>query len=348
MLKTLVAGFVVLLVVGMTGAWFVRVPDRLPARFGAGDCRRVELIDPRTGRAIVGAEDLALAPDGDMLIVSAHDRRDDAMPNGGLYSLGFWEIGGRSRVEVRALDGPRATGAVFRPHGIALSPDGARLAVINRISEDAAVVETGPLDGSGWHPERVFRAERLCRANDMAWSGNGTLGVTLDRADCQTSISDLLPWSMTGAVGTLGGGTLGGGTLGDSGLRIDRRDLGFANGLDSGGAVAETRRHRLSWPDGRRLDLPGGPDNLTRTPKGALIVAVHPNLFRLFAAQRGWIAASPSRILRVDPAGKGWEVLFDDPEGRMFSGATVAVVAGGALVIGSATDRGILLCEARG
>jgi len=336
MLKKVVPASLVMLALVLATAWLLRAPDALPARYDHADCRRIELIDPRTGQTIVGAEDLALGNDGDTVYVSAHDRRDPAEPDGGLYSFSLWEVAGGGRVKVERLDLRRQPGVVFRPHGFALSPDGRQLAVINRIAEDIAMVEIGALSRVGWRPDRLFEDRRLCRANDLAYRNDGTLEVTLDRADCRPSLADLSPWSQSGSLALLDSAT----------LKIERSRLGFANGLGAG-AVAETRRNRLSWAGGHWLELPGGPDNITVAEDGALIVAVHPNLFRLFTVVRGWLDIAPSRILSVDPSGKRYQVLFDDPDGDLFSAATVAIQADVGLVLGSATDRGVLFCEGR-
>ena len=147
-------------------------------------------------------------------------------------------------------------GTPFRPHGLALSPDGRRLALVNRIGPDEAVVEIGRLGPDGWTPDRQLRDPRLCRANDLDFAQPGgragagraagpsvgpsaatgdTLEITLDRADCKTSLRDL--WGGTGSV------------LRARGSRLDpvRAGLAFSNGILAG-HVAETRANRLRPP----------------------------------------------------------------------------------------------------
>jgi sugar lactone lactonase YvrE len=322
-------------------AWLISGEAPLPARFAAEDCRRVGLVDAQSGRPIGGGEDLALTPDGAALIVSAHDRRDPARPNGGLYAVPVAELAAEpasATVAATPLLDPAARATPFRPHGISLSRDGRRLAVVNRIRRDDAVVEIGTLDAGGWHGQSVVRDARFCRANDLDFEDGGegdALLVTIDRADCHNSLLDLAPGARTGSLVRIAGGRV---TTVRDGLR-------FPNGI-AAGTVAETRGRRLVRPDGRRLELPGAPDNLSTDGDG-LIVAVHPNLLALWLYIRGWTDRAPSRLLRVGPDDTV-EVLLDDPAGALYSGATVGVMAGGRLIAGSARDAGLLVCGAGG
>lgn len=336
MIRFVAAGLAPALLIAVAIAWALATPGRLPARFAPADCRQVGLIDTATGREIVGAEDIVLGPDGDTLILSARDRRDRARPDGGLYAVGLSELGAGSRdVSARPLvaghDGP------FRPHGIALSPDGGRLAVVNHVSRTAGAIEVGPLDARGWRPAHRLTDPRLCRANDVAFSttddGTEALRVTIDRADCTVSVRDL-----AGGTGSLA-------AVRDGGLEILRSGLDFPNGL-AAGWVAETRGGRLSRP-GRAIVLPGGPDNLG-VSGDRLVAALLPNLMRTWLDLDGGLVRSGSRIVAVDPATGAVETLYDDPRGEQYSGATVGVLAGNRLVAGSATARGVLYCgEAR-
>ena len=306
----------------------------LEGRFAPGDCRRIALTDPRTGAAVVGVEDLALAADGNTVILSAHDRSDPVAP-GGLYALGLRALSGDGPTALLRLDAPREDDGPFRPHGIAIDPETGALAVVNRSAQGRTRVEVGSIGPTGWTPAWTIESDRLCRANDLDFAGGG-LRVTLDRADCTTSFRDLSPWARTGAVARLT----------PDAVIVERRDLAFPNGMAQG-IVAETRAGVLTWPDGNQLPVPGGPDNILPDDAGGLTVAVHPNLARLFVMRQGMVQRAPSRIVRIAADGGPPEILFDDPTGEVFSGATVGLLAGGRLLAGSATDSGLLLCEAR-
>ena len=308
------------------GLWLITPEAPLQARFAPGDCRQVALSDPRTGRAVIGVEDMALAPDG-TLILSAHDRLDPAWPDGGVYGLRL--RGPAAGAALRRLDAPRS--GVFRPHGIALDPEMRRLAVINRVGVGAARVEIGWLGPNGWDPDQLVEDRRLCRANDLTFRGRVVV-ATLDRADCGVSLRDLSPWAATGALARLG----------PAGLTFETTGLRFPNGID-GQAVAESRAGAIRLGPGAGLMVPGAPDNLTRDHEGALIAALHPSLLRLFLMRQGVLRRAGSRIVRIE--GQVIEMLFDDPRGQVISGATVGMLADGRLLIGSATAPGLVVCE---
>jgi hypothetical protein len=336
-IRAVAAALVPVLAVSLAGTWTLSPPAALPARFALGDCRHVHLVDAETGRRIDGAEDVVLAPDGATLILSAQDRLDTSGSEGGLYAVSLFALGGGGDVAAEPLFAPRGWPEPFRPHGIAISPDGQRLAVINHVADDGGVVEVGTLGPDGWRPDRRIADPRLCRANDLdfdgAVQGAELLRVTLDRADCDTSLRDLAGGS--GSVAMIRG----------EALAIERTGLDFPNGIEAGW-VAETRAARLSGPEGT-IPLPGGPDNLGLS-EGRIVAALHTRLIRTGLYIRGWLPSSGSRIVAADPETGTVEVLFDDPEGTVFSGATVGVLAGDRLVAGSVRDSGLLYCEREG
>lgn len=328
-------------------------PAAAPARIEAGQCRRVALVDG-SGRPVAGAEDLALDAGGRRLFVSAYDRlatearlgrRGEAPPAGGVYALPVAALGTEATMRVTDLLGP-ALGAPTRPHGIALATgsDGqTRLAVVARDAvQDAAgrwrlapralvLAEAG--DDTGWRLERSHAGPDLCRLNDVLLTPGGRLLATLDRGPC--------PGSGRGMLVELGEGP----------PRVLAGGLAFANGLalDADGRLwlAETRARRLRAPaGGLRRDLPGHPDNLSLAPDGRLVVALHPSLIRLALHRHGWPlgARAPSRVVALRPNTGAVETLFDNPSGRVFPGATAAVVAGDWLVIGAVRAPGLLMC----
>ena len=321
--------------------WATARPAALPARFGPSDCVRLALSDPRTGAPVVGAEDLAVLPGGRALILTAHDRRDPARPDGGLYRLDLTQALRQTHPEARQARDPAAGPPVlvrldrpdgsFRPHGFALDPDRGRLALINRPSDGPVRIVRGALGTSRWQPDRTVSHPALCRANDLVFMPDGSLEVTLDRVDCGPSLRDLRPGANTGRRMSVRDGAL-----------VPRQTgLQFANGLLDD-AIAETRAQRIRTD--RLFDVPGGPDNLTRAPDGRIVAALHPNLILNMLALQGWLDRIPSRVIALHPATGKMEVLFDDPSGRVFSGATVAVLTSDTLVLGSAIDSGLLMC----
>lgn len=337
LIRRFTALFVCCLALFLTGVWLLSAPEPLAGtRFAPSSCQVVTVVD-ETGRALVGIEDLQQRADTGMLVISAYDRRNPEVPLGGLYTVSLFALSGGSRVPARTLYDGETAETRFRPHGFSLSPDGTRLAVVIRGDENDAWIETGPTDGKAWAPERRITGTRLCRANDVQLAGNDSddMLITLDRAECEASFGDLLPGAQTGRVARFDG----------TSLSILSEGLAFPNGV-AAGHVAETRAAHIRVPGDLPIEVPGGPDNLSEDGQGRLIAALHPSLFQLWIYREGWRARSPSRIVRVDPAARTVEPLFDDPEGLMFSGATGAVVTDNILVAGSALDAGLLVCRA--
>jgi arylesterase/paraoxonase len=96
-----------------------------------------------------------------------------------------------------------------------------------------------------------------------------------------------------------------------------------------------------------QVALDSGPANLSTDDKGNVWIAAHP---RLLATLRNWSDASvraPTQVLRFNPAGRGAarqvEIYLND--GAQISAGSAAVAHGNHLVIGSDTDRRLVLCE---
>ena len=53
-------------------------------------------------------------------------------------------------------------------------------------------------------------------------------------------------------------------------------------------------------------------------------------------------------MLAISPNDGASEVLFDDPKGDLISAATAAAVHDGWLIVGSAFDRGLVICRLPG
>lgn len=330
-MRLLIPMFLIVASVALFVLWTLRPPAAMIAEFAHDACRHVEIVERREGNRIVGIEDIALWRDGKWLVLSAHDRR---RPNrdGGIYALPISQLTAASAEAIR-LDEKGGHKARFRPHGIAISNDGTRLAVVNRYRDGAASIEIGNLQNFAWQQVDVIEDNGLCRANDLFFSGADAVQVTLDRGSCGFSIGDVVPWAVTGQVVQVS----------PRGMTPIRQKLAFPNGIING-FVAETRRRRLATAKGTHLRLSGGPDNLSLSQTGDIIAALHPNLFRLFLMRLGWLANAPSRISRLDPGSGSETVVFDDPQGDLFPAATSAVVNGGMLVAGSAYGHGLLVC----
>lgn len=320
--------------------------------FDLSECRRVALVDAETGERIRGAEDIAVDATRGRLIVSAYDRRKaergvrmraDAVPEGGLYSVNLDGLG--AKVELRALPivDRMAIEGGLRPHGISLDARAGEIAFINRSYFKRAgrwelqpryvvVTAAGAIVNSG---------AAHCAANDILFGE--TIYASFDHASCQPSLADE----------AAGGGPTG---IVDLAGRPVYRDVRFANGLArrdaENFALAGTREKSVllfkeeaaTLAMVTRIKTPGGPDNLAYAPDGALVAAVHPDLFKLGLARRMGIGKSPSRVVSIDPVTERVRILFDDPAAKRISAASVAVVDDGRLIIGSALDEGLAVC----
>lgn len=321
-------------------------------------CRRVALIDAETGSPIRGAEDLALDPARNRLFISAYDRRavETAaasraflVPEGAIYAVEFQALAkaGAGPVTLTPFVRPGGVPGGLRPHGLAYSPDRDEIAFINRGYQkidgkwrrSAAILRVGA-DGV----QANGAAPAHCGANDLV-EGRGGVYVTFDHEACdwRAALEDALTLRRSGVSA-------------EDGSRLFAR-AAFANGLagTSSGkfALAATREKSIlilgeeggSLVETGRVALPGGPDNLTVAPDGAVIAAVHPSLTVMGLHRRLGFGRAGSRVVRLDPESGAVEVLFDDPGGVKFNGATVAVLWDDALVLGSATDDGLLYCR---
>ncbi|MEL6476804.1 MAG: hypothetical protein AAFR17_05690 [Pseudomonadota bacterium] len=332
--------------------WWYWPVAALPARFAESACHHLPLRDAETGAEITGIEDIARLPDG-RLVLSAYDRLDPAQPNGGLYLFTLDEALANPPFLPRlrpALPAKGLSGGL-RPHGIAAHPELPLVAVINRGRDGGVRLLLTTYEA---REQRLRLSDEgaadstLCAANDLAFQ-DLTLWITLDRGICGAeTLSTLLGLEYTGLLLTM---PL---TSDDPGATpaVQRSQLFFPNGVALIGTetlVAETRAGRILRPgEAPAIPVSGGPDNLTRDlsdpEEPALIVALHPSLPRLGLYRFGWTERAPSRIARISLTDGGEEILFDDPSGRLFSGATVGVLSGGRLVAGSVRAPGLLIC----
>ncbi len=342
-------------------------------------CASHPLIDARSGKAIAGAEDLAVL-DGKHLVISAHDRRavkaaldaEHPVPEGGLYLLKAERLETAEAGAPLALV-PLAAPVPLRPHGIAAARDGrqTRLFVIDRRYRHGALgVRIWSFSLSGTHlvhPRLLAQGRAWCAANDLVLdSARNRLLVTLDHAAC----SGWRRWwedlraAPSGRVTSLPltarkwpaprGRPLLAGLRWPNGLALTKTAEGTRLW------IAETRGHALvSLPlEGKRagmrrlLPLPAAPDNLTRIAgdgrpdgDGGLLVAAHPSLFAL-ALYRDHLFGrrrAQTMILRLAPDGRASTLYAED--GQRLSAATTAVIWAGRLIATSAWDSRMLVCQ---
>lgn len=333
----------------------------LEAKYAAGDCRRVAIVDQATGAPIRGAEDMAIDAASGRLFISAYDRRAVekavgarafSVPEGGVYVLAFSRLlDDETSASAASIVRPDDVAGGLRPHGLTYDSETDEIVFLNRGYQRingkwrmAARVERAGANGE------VFASAGMgapCASNDLVVAGAETL-ISFDHERCgwRAGIEDVLGLKRSGVADETG--------------RTLYNQVSFANGIvqltSREIALAATREDALIVLDEnasglhaeKRIALPGGPDNLTIASDGGVIAAVHPSMLRIALARRFGIGKAPSRIVKVDPASGAVDILFDDPTGALFSAATVGVERDGALVIGSVIDHGVLVCKAAG
>lgn len=328
--------------------------------YGADQCRRVALLDAETGASLRGAEDLAVDAARGRLIVSAYDRRaveraarrnGAEPPHGGVYAASFSELfdGSSASVEASPLIDPETVPGGLRPHGIHFDPARRELAFVNRTYQRAGKkwrmtprLERVSLDnGTAVGPAPGVLS---CAANDVLLADQKVF-TSFDHGSCgwRGGFEDVFGLKRSGLA------------LEGAGPVFDRAS--FANGLTQTGdgeiVMAATRENVLIFFDERpegveetaRVKLPGGPDNLSVSHDGRIIAATHPSMFRLALNRKLGLGRAPSRVVKTDRETDAPTLLFDDPSGKLFSAATVAVETTEGMIVGSVTDEGVLVCR---
>ena len=329
------------------------------ARYAADQCRRVALIDAASDTPIVGAEDMAVDWKGGRLFLSAYDRRavekavrkkTDILPEGGVYAVALAALfdSDSDTVKARPLIAADEISGGLRPHGLSYDAVHEELVFINRAYQRSGrkwrMTPTIQRIGADGEVYVGPSSPAPCAANGVLAEGDETL-ATYDHAACdwRAGIENAFRLKRSGVVGKHN--------------QILYRHAAFANGLAQtpGGelALGATREKALVFlkqdksglEEAGRVRVPGGPDNLTIAEDGRLVAAVHPSLMRLALNRKLGLGKAPSRIVEIDPDTHHVDLLFDDPKGALFSAATVGVETKDGLVVGSVTDRGVLVCR---
>lgn len=326
-------------------------------RYRLSECRRVTLIDEATGKAVVGAEDLAYDAAERRVLISAYDRRaaeSDAasrandIEQGGIYAASIDALQSNAALTLASIVSRETVAGGLRPHGVSF--DGARreITFVNRSYQkingewnmtpriERAGADGAVFVGDGGRPR--------CSANDVAMLGDETF-VSYDHAACgwRGSLEDILASRASGLDDLQGDGV----------FSKARHANGVVATRDNQLALAATRDKSVLILDqdgagfnvDKRIKLPGAPDNLTAGAGGEIIAALHPSLFAIGAQRRLGIGRSASRIVSIDPDSGAVALLYDDPKAALLSASSAAVEEEGVLVIGSALDRGLVVCK---
>jgi hypothetical protein len=365
-------------VLGLVWAAPALAQDAADGAVGPGACQRLALVDGGTGEPVRGAEDLVIDRATGEVYLSAYDRwaladaldADAArLPQGGIYTVPLMTLRRQpERLPLRRLAGK--DGRDLHPHGLTFhrGGDGAELIAINhayrRSGGDWARrtrLEVYTVTADGLSHRRSARHPKLCQTNSLTALSPEDLLVTRTHGACGRSgtwLENVLGLDRAQVLlATLAGSPeIAVETLAD--------DIGYANGiaLSPDGAtlaVAATRDAELRLYDVarlltgvgeallRRIEVPGGPDNLSWSPDGRLIAAVHPSLFAVALAKYRWFGRrrAGSQVIAVTPETGDVEVLLHDPDGRLLNTATAAAVVDDMLIVSGVLDDALLVCR---
>ncbi|MBM4280655.1 MAG: SMP-30/gluconolactonase/LRE family protein [Deltaproteobacteria bacterium] len=259
----------------------------------------------------------------------------------------------------RVVDVARAPG---RPLGLAFAPDGALFSCV----PGRGLVRIDPATGSAAVVVDVVEGDPLRHANAVTVASDGSVYFTDSSAVWGPGqfLEDILDQRPSGRVLRYDPRT--------GAVLVLARDLSFANGLvlspdESSLLVAETGRYRL-WRLGLSGDrknlkevvvenLPGFPDNLSRSPRGTywlglsstrkrLIDLTHPYpLWKdAIASLPSWLRPAPVRwgfVLELDDNGRPLRSL-QDPDGAVVASVTTVRERDATLWLGNHDGDGVL------
>ncbi len=335
--------------------------DLPTAQYAGEQCRRVALIDTESGHQLRGVEDIEIDRQTGRLFLSAYDRRAvekaarkraATLPHGGIYTVSLDQLfnAGEEAVRVTPIVSPDDIGGGLRPHGLSYDASNDELVFINRTYQriNDRWIETPRLQRIGANGE-IFvgvAEDSPCAANDVLVTEQ-QIFTSFDHGACnwREPLEDIFNLKRSGLASNHSGAVF--------------NEAAFANGLtrtQNGDIVlAATRENALllmaEQSNGvetvSRIELPGGPDNLSISYDGGVVAATHQNLMRLMFNRKLGLGKAPSRIVKANPTTGTVDILMDDPSGALFSAATIAVESKRGLVAGSVTDHGVLVCDAQ-
>lgn len=326
--------------------------------YSPDQCRRVALIDASTGKAVVGAEDLTFDPAMRHVIISAYDRRAverqaargaGRLDEGGIYSVPLDVLAGdATSLTVSSIVSRDTVVGGLRPHGVAFDEARREITFVNRSYQKmygrwrvSPRIERAGADGA------VFVGDGgapRCSANDIALIGDRTF-VSFDHGSCgwRAGIEDLAAAKASG-IETVDGDTMFDRARHANGVTATPgRQLALASTRDK--SIVVLAEEGDGFDVSREIAVPGGPDNLTVSADGSIVAAVYPSLLTIGAQRRLGLGRSGSRIVSANLETGEISLLFNDDKGKFFSAASAGLLAEGLLIMGSALDRGIVVCK---
>jgi len=344
-------------------------------------CHTSKLYDKRTKSPVVGAEDMVLDRVKGVIYLSAYNRwavedaleeGESSLPQGAIYSVPVERLQTGSR-EISLEPVYSGKHSDFRPHGLTRykTKTSTRFYTLNRVYSrvDGSWLRRTQIEGfvrsqSGLKHVSTIKHPKLCQANNLVAISEREFLVTKDHGSC-----DFWGKWTENILGLRRSKLVHVSVESDSRIQLNTLvdDIGFANGIsiDSGTstvAVAgtrdkEVRFYRLNTllqekepQPVSRVEVGGGPDNLTRHPSGWFIAAVHPSLFWMGMARNRWFGRTRAgtKVLGIHPRNNEIRRLFQDERGQKLNAGTTAILTDNLLIVSSVLDRSVLVCKRTG
>ena len=297
-----------------------------------------------SGEKYLGVEDIAVSPEGHAFFsqqLYGHHSQPGTLMS---WDLGAAQLGNEPSVLQTGYQGP------FHPHGLALTPKGTRLLVVNHRSDDEDTVEIFSRDGLKLTHEGSIPC--AANANDLVAVDEERFYLTIDHGSTSAIGKSLEDYSRI-AKG-----------------RIDFFDgksfvpvahgVAYANGLVVSrdgkmllvAAMLERRVRRFARDPATSalseiapIELDFAPDNVAWAESGSLFAAGHPKLLKLSGMRKRLENRSPSRICEIlnpisdQPIQK---TIYED-DGSAFAATSVLVEWNHIRIAGSVFDHRILV-----
>jgi arylesterase / paraoxonase len=338
---------IVVIAVGVTLTVFVARSGMMTER-GPDQVMACTAID---GQGKSG-EDILIDRERSLALVSWLDRR------GGV--AGPPTFGTVGRIDLTATD-PKIENALladppdFRPHGLSLfvGPEGQRtLFVISHPPGQPHRVEVFEANADGMYEHKQTIADPLLvRPNDIQAVGPRQFYIANDSGavNGMGRMREMVFGASLAAITYYDGAKFSvayDGTASPGGINASL-DLSTIY-------VAETQGNRITAfardaatgvlkPSGV-ADIPSLPDNIDVAADGALWVTAHANAVALVQQFADATKVAPTQVFRIPPDTlKAQQVFFN--KGDMLSAGSVAATLGDKMLLGSITDKKVMLCQ---
>ena len=298
-----------------------------------------------------GVEDMAIAREDSLLILSVDDRasrRDGKTGPKGLFLVDLRKTPFEAIPLTDHLDFP------FFPHGLSIFPlDSGKysLMAINHVDGEHSV-EHFLLFGKELYHQKTIRDSNFISPNDLVMVGAEEFYYSNDH-----------------------GYTNGPGIFAENYLGLKASNVGYSDGFS-----AEIKAEKIAYANGMQYDpkekllfvasvrsfmvkvyradkdwnlthledipVASGVDNIELDESGQLWIGAHPNLMAFASYAAGKSPISPSEVIRINyqPEKSKVESIFTDP-GDLISGSSVALPWGDYLFIGNVMDSKVLVLK---